>query len=622
MIPAWSRGVRCLRLLLAGGRVAALLFLLSGCGGGEEESLVRGPWDHLLTPGSGEFHQVSSYDTTGGNRDRFEIPPGDSVVLLDLEGSGVIRRLWITVASRDPDYLRRIALKMYWDGEEFPSVAVPLGDFFGNGFEKTHFTSLPTGVSSGGFYCYLPMPFTSGARIVAENGTGQVVDAFYFNASVERGSDVPRPVATFHAQWRRDSRTTSSGPFKIVEAEGAGHLVGISLNAEGYDDSYWYLEGDESFWVDGEFRGQGTGTEDYFNGGWYFQDGPFAAPYHGVVFMEPERGRVAAYRWHLPDPVRFRDSIRVELEHGHGNEVLADLATVAFWYQTEPHRLFPPLPPPDERRILDVKVPSGATLLESLEVLEGAEGGWRVRLPVLRPDLYEVWVYPSGPDGRPVAPNLLLQSVSVTDSGFVTQSDSVSVQGPGIDLRFPFDEAVPFAVHAVPVPRWATEWLVVGPFPNPQRVGTEYSSALDSVFAPQEDPDPSRSYQLPGRGLMGWRPVVGDSTGYVRLNPHFQANDWVAAYAQAFLFAPSARDGTLLLGADDAHQLWVNGELVSTRQGRNISVADDLDVPVKLQAGWNRVLLKVADLDGGWAFHLRVADPVGELRWAAIAPGF
>jgi len=109
--------------------------------------------------------------------------------------------------------------------------------------------------------------------------------------------------------------------------------------------------------------------------------------------------------------------------------------------------------------------------------------------------------------------------------------------------------------------------------------------------------------------------------GYVRLNPHFQANDWVAAYAQAFLFAPTARDGNLLLGADDAHQLWVNGELVSTRQGRNISVADDLDVPVRLEAGWNRVLIKIANLDGGWAFHLRAADPVGELRWATTAPG-
>jgi len=586
---------------------AALFPLLIACGGSEESSFSQGPWDHLLTPGPGEFHHVSSFDTTGGNRDRFEIAPGDSAVLLDLEGSGVIRRLWITVASRDPDYLRRIALKMYWDGEDSPSVAVPLGDFFGNGFEKTHYTALPMGVSSGGFYSYLPMPFTRGARIVAENGTGQVIDAFYFNASVERGGDPPEPVATFHAEWNRDPRTTSPKPHTVLEARGAGHLIGVSLNGEGYDNSYWYLEGDEIFWVDGEFRGQGTGTEDYFNGGWYFQDGPFAGPYHGVVLMEPERGRVAAYRWHLPDPVRFQDSLRVELEHGHGNEVVADFSTVAYWYQTEPHRPLTLLPPPDDRRVLGVKIPPGAALADSLVALEAPEGGWRIQLPVPRPDRYDVWAYPGGPDGRPDRPIRLDQSVSVTDST--------------MEVGWAQAGSPPAALHAVPVPQWATEWMMAGPFPNPQQIGSEYSAALDSVFAPEEDPDPALSYRLPSGETGQWLRVSGDSTGYVRLNPHFEPNDWVAAYAQAYLYSPTARGGVLLLGADDAHQLWVNGELVSTRQGRNISVADQLVVPVTWAAGWNRVLLKVADLDGGWAFHLRAADPSGELRWAVTGTG-
>jgi hypothetical protein len=117
-----------------------------------------------------------------------------------------------------------------------------------------------------------------------------------------------------------------------------------------------------------------------------------------------------------------------------------------------------------------------------------------------------------------------------------------------------------------------------------------------------------------------WHPVQGDETGYVRLNPHFEPNDHVAAYAQAFLFSPDSREAVLLLGADDAHQLWVNGEELSKRQGRNISVQDDLGIPVRLNPGWNRVLVKVADLDGGWAFHLRAADPTGELRWRGEPP--
>jgi hypothetical protein len=147
-------------------------------------------------------------------------------------------------------------------------------------------------------------------------------------------------------------------------------------------------------------------------------------------------------------------------------------------------------------------------------------------------------------------------------------------------------------------------------------VGTEHSSALDSVYGPERDPAVDRSYSLRDGGTAGWREIQGDETGYVRLNPHFQPNDWVAAYVQAFLHSPDDRRAVLLLGADDGHVLWVNGERVSERQGRNISVPDELEVGVRLQAGWNRILLKVADLDGGWAFHLRAADPGGELRWS------
>jgi len=519
-----------------------------------------------------------------------------------MEGPGVIRQLWMTVASADPDYLRRISLKMYWEGEEEPSAHVPLGDFFGNGFKQVHYTALPMGVSSGGFYAYLPMPFQRRARIVAVNGTGEVVDAFYFNANVELGPELPSPLATFHASWNRDSRTTSRAPHRILLARGRGHLVGVSLSAEAYEGGYGFLEGDEVFTVDGEFRGQGTGTEDYFNGGWYFQDGPFAAPYHGVVLMDPERGRVAAYRWHLPDPVRFQDSIRVELEHGHGNTSVADYATVAYWYQVEPHAPLPDLPPPDQRRVLEVKVPPGAILADSFRLRRGEDGPTAIAVPVPRPDRYDLWVYPSAPDGRPEEGTLALGGVRV--SGEVLEYRPATGGNP------------PFALHPRPVREWATQWLVVGPFPNPQEVGSEISPALDSIYGPEEDPDSQGSYVGVGGIEVRWKPAEGDETGYVRLNPHFDPNDHVAAYAQASLFSPEVRDALLLLGADDAHQLWVNGVEVSRRQGRNVSVQDDLEIPVRLHAGWNRILLKVADLDGGWAFHLRAADPTGELRWS------
>jgi len=225
-----------------GGRAAVSLFplvlFLGGCGDGPGPGVPGGAWSHLLSPGQGRFFHVSSYDTTGGNRDRYELAPGDSVLLLDLEGPGVIRQLWITVASPDPDYLRRISLMMFWDGEDIPSVEVPLGDFFGNGFVKAHYTALPMGVSSGGFYSYLPMPFQRRARILAVNGTGQVVDAFYFNANVEEGVELPRPLATFHAVWNRNPRTTSLQPHRLLDAEVRNSAVkALTGKKEGAQDA-------------------------------------------------------------------------------------------------------------------------------------------------------------------------------------------------------------------------------------------------------------------------------------------------------------------------------------------------------------------------------------------------
>jgi hypothetical protein len=250
---------------------------------------------------------------------------------------------------------------MYWDNETTPSVSAPLGDFFGNGFDRRHYAALPMGVSSGGFYVYLPMPFHHHARIVVENGTGRPIDAFYYNIDLVESDELPKEVSTFHAWWNRDPRTTSSAPHLVLEAMGQGHFVGLSLNAESHN----------------------------------------GRPFHGVVVKDDSLSRIAAYRWHVPDPIPFDDSIRIELEHGHANAEVADYATMAYWYQVEPHAPLPPLPSPDDRRVLAVKIPPGAVPAESLSIM-GEKGGGILRLaaPVPRPDLYEVAVYPPGPGSR------------------------------------------------------------------------------------------------------------------------------------------------------------------------------------------------------------------------------
>lgn len=606
----------------------AMLLLEAACDAGRSD--FADPLDYLFTAPRGRFLQISSYDTTGGNRDRLELAAGDSAVLADVPGPGVITRLWITVSSRDPHYLRRIALKMYWDDEETPSVYVPLGDFFGNGFTKSQRAGAVLGMSSGGFYSYLPMPFARRARIVAENGTGREIDAFYFNLELVQVERLPDGMPTLHAWWNRDIRTDRPRPHVVLDAHGSGRFIGLSLNAESYDDELEFLEGDESFWVDGEFRGQGTGTEDYFNAGWYFDQGPFQAPFHGLVLKDESRGRIAAYRWQIPDPVDFRDSILVLLEHGHANQVVADYATVAYWYQAEPHAVLPPLPPPGKRLRLSRKIPVRAVLASDLSVRRQGTGA-TVTVPVPRFDRYEVYVFPLGGPGLETVRYRLhgnpahSADLGAQDSGTVLEPVSLGEVAAESEVRIemePADAPLPAGVLASPVPEWPTAWNVVGPFPNPRILGTDISPALDSVYEPETDPSLDAVYRTSGGERVHWRSVHTGADGQVRLNPLFTPNDWVAAYGQVFLFSPTARRATLLLGADDAHELWLNGAQVSQRQGRNISHADDIAVDVRLNAGWNRLLIKVADLDGGWAFQVRVADPDGDLRWSVRAsPG-
>jgi hypothetical protein len=228
-----------------------------------------------------------------------------------------------------------------------------------------------------GFNCYLPMPFSSGARIevTSENFGGET--RLYYNIDYETW-DAPRPeLGRLHAQWRRQNPTDGivetpdmpdyvlthygtnldgAGNYVILEAEGAGQYVGCNLNihnlrrAKQYDN--WYGEGDEMIWIDPNPDGprgtptlRGTGTEDYFNTGWG-PDEKYASPFFGLTRPGGHdfSGKISWYRWHLADPVRFARSISVTIEHGHANRLSNDYSSTAYWYQSEPHKSFGILP--------------------------------------------------------------------------------------------------------------------------------------------------------------------------------------------------------------------------------------------------------------------------------------
>ena len=309
--------------------------------------------------------------------------------LAEINGAGSINHVWITVANEhmdggpesvEPDFLRRLLLKMYWDGEQEPSVLVPVGDFFGVGHARTkNFVSAPLQMSpenGKSFNCFFHMPFAEGARIEVASELEHEKVLFYYYVDYEEFDSLEDGLGRFHAQWRRENPTDGvteegqsneeflfggeniggEGNYKILEAEGSGHYVGCVLNVHNLRETNqwnWYGEGDDMIFIDGEQWPpslHGTGTEDYFNTAWCPQQ-EYSAPYHGITLGGGDNwsGHVSLYRFHVEDPVTFERSILVTIEHGHANKRSDDLSSVAYWYQAEPHKSFSI--EPVERRI-------------------------------------------------------------------------------------------------------------------------------------------------------------------------------------------------------------------------------------------------------------------------------
>ena len=308
-----------------------------------------------------ESRRASSSDKNwkSGNADARPIKPGGTLTVAELDGPGVITHIWNTIAHEAPFYSAQMTLRIYWDGEEHPSVECPIGDFFGigHGVDKS-FMSLPIRVSSDGRgrNCYWPMPFRKSARITVSNESDKPCHAFYFYVDWQKHESLPVDTAYFHAMYRQEFPAVMGRNYLLADIEGRGHYVG-TLQSVYHSSPGWYGEGDDFFFIDGEREPslRGTGTEDYFCDGWGFrqQDGPF----YGTPLWEgySTGDRSTAYRWHIPDPIVFKKSLRAEIEH-KGSQNFADgkfdgfieredlMSSVAFWYQTEPHKPWPALP--------------------------------------------------------------------------------------------------------------------------------------------------------------------------------------------------------------------------------------------------------------------------------------
>ncbi|MCX6999989.1 MAG: DUF2961 domain-containing protein [Candidatus Sumerlaeota bacterium] len=278
-------------------------------------------------------------------------------VVTEIEGPAVIRRIQISYKEKEKILANRgVILKIYWDNEKNPSVEVPLGDFFGVGFgENNNFTSQAWAQKKGNKQIFFPMPFKKSARIELVNLTDKRLGIFSWQIDHENGAIFPEDIEYFHASFRVSRPVPLNSVHRAMETRGRGKFVGLVWNHHWINKGQ-HAEGTQNFWIDGEHV-KATGSEDYFGQAWGFTGGQFH-PYMGNSFG-PEKSsgddvgdwyKLTAYGALLLDPVHFQESLRLDLtcycvDVGHKTD---DYSTTCFWYQSEPHTEFYPLPPAED----------------------------------------------------------------------------------------------------------------------------------------------------------------------------------------------------------------------------------------------------------------------------------
>ena len=292
------------------------------------------------------------------------IRPGQTFVMADVEGCGAIQHIWMTPTGNN----RFNILRIYWDGEENPSVECPAGDFFACGMgQYVGVNSLAVCVNpKSGFNCYWVMPFRKSFKITMTNIDEKPM-VLYYQIDYTL-TDVPKDAAYLHAQFRRVNPLPYKQDYTILDGVlGKGHYVGTYMTW-GSNSPGWWGEGEIKFFMDGDTKFPticGTSTEDYFCGSYGFSKfqgrgyQEFSSPYAGMpqVIESETQPRFGLYRWHILDPIRFEKDLKVTMQalgwqsEGRYLPLKDDLSSVAFWYQAEPHAPFPKLPDKDSLKI-------------------------------------------------------------------------------------------------------------------------------------------------------------------------------------------------------------------------------------------------------------------------------
>ncbi|MBN1123397.1 MAG: DUF2961 domain-containing protein [Sedimentisphaerales bacterium] len=315
--------------------------------------------ESITLPQSGRSMRASSGNPFD-NADSEKFSIGESKTIALLKGPGKIAHIWLIPYSMDIRYPRAMVLRIYWDGASVPSVETPVGDFFavGNGMQAT-VNSLPVKVSSygRGLNCYWQMPFKKEAKITLTNESNKENASCYYQIDWVKYDRKVEPIMYFHARYHQEYPPEYGKPYTVFMGKGKGHYVGTVLSSQN-GMGHWFGEGDDFFYIDGENTPSivGTGTEDYFNEAWNMR--VHSSLFTGCTVFEPRApdARVTAYRWHIPDPILFNQSLKFEIERrgfvmDSQGEIISQSgyrpdfwSSVSYWYQetiAEPWCEFP-----------------------------------------------------------------------------------------------------------------------------------------------------------------------------------------------------------------------------------------------------------------------------------------
>ncbi len=301
----------------------------------EDTSVARGLWQNAGTDPKPDTGEEALTGTVS-------LPADANVVLADLQGAGIIQQLEITFPGLAPGLdsmglLFDLHLIASWDGSTEAAVGAPVGCFFGSGLGARTVSALPVGMDGERLYCYFPMPFGDGAVLRLVNASTEDVASLSYAVRYTPLDAPPEGLGRFHAEYRCEAPASPELDYVVLETNGSGHFVGLVQMIIGEDTARQYLEGDERIYVDGTLTPTlyGTGTEDFYNGGWYFEQGPFTLPVHGEPAHEPGwQDATSCYRFFLSDLIPFTTSIKVGIEHGPQNWICTpDICSVAFYYK-------------------------------------------------------------------------------------------------------------------------------------------------------------------------------------------------------------------------------------------------------------------------------------------------